>query len=268
MEDLQDLLKSEDLKELESKDISLRFRKIAETLMCNYVIKKGEKEYAIIEIEFYLYSPSHRDYITYPREIEAGRWFFHQSGVDLTFKSFNVKDIKKVENEKQRFSEATFGGILIRGLYRFSFKDEEQKEQEAKYIFGPQNCVSELWDNFDAFNYTAQEYPILALALKDEKKFQSTNPIPYKRHIKIGKDKAIEIKEKEWAERIGIPLSNQRGEEKSKENIKIETVDSAMIDTLEAKYRFFNIIDGENTWNAIKHLTKTEKNDLKKLIQG
>ena len=261
---MADLKKLLEISDINKRNALSKFTEIAETLMRNYVIKKGQKEYAIIEIEFYLYSPSHRDYITYPREIEAGRWFFHQSGVDLSFKSFNVKDIKKVENEKQRFSEATFGGILIRGIYKL---DNSIKEEE-RYIFGPQNCVNELWDNFDAFKKISNKYPFLELDSKVKNNFHTIHLIPYKRHIKLGKDKTIEIKEKEWAERIGIPLSNQRGEEKGKENIKIEKEDSAMIDTLEAKYRFFNIIDGENTWKEIKHLTKTEKDDLKKLIKG
>lgn len=273
MDRLKDLL-NEPKPDMASVEATKLFREIAETLMGNYIIKKGEKRYAIIEIEFYLYTPQHQDFITYPRKMEAGRWFFHQSGVDLTFKtegepkSGTVKDKNGNETSKWNYSSCSFGGILIRGLYRFSFKDDKQKEQDAKYIFGPQNCVIELWDNFDAFNYTSHEYPVLGLASKSEGRFHTTSLISYKRRIKIGKDKTIEIKEKEWAERIGIPLSDQRWEEKSKEKIKMGKEDSAIIDILEAKYRFFNIIDGENTWKEIKHLTNTEKKDLKKLIQG
>lgn len=233
------------LKGINTESPEKSFPDIAKNLMCNYIIKKGKKRYAIVEIEFYFYSKEHPDYITYPRKMDAGRWFFHQSGVDISFES-DIELITKNDKIIYKVNDnSIFGGILIRGIYDIKNKT---------YIFGPQNCVNELWDNFDAFNYTSQEYPVLALASKDEKKFQTPNPIPYKRHIKLGKDKTIEIKEKEWAKRIGVTLS--------------EKEDPQKVDSLEAKYRFFNIIDDENTWNAIKHLTNKEKVDLKKLIQG
>lgn len=71
------------LNEVYTADIQSKFHEIAEKLMYNYIIKKGEARYAIVEIEFYYYSPYHPDIITYPRNLSAGRWFFHQSGVDL-----------------------------------------------------------------------------------------------------------------------------------------------------------------------------------------
>ncbi len=71
------------LKKLLSKDYNdIRdydnfFAEIAQELMCNYVITTDKTLYEIIEIEFYLYTPEHRDVITYPRIIDEGRWFFH-----------------------------------------------------------------------------------------------------------------------------------------------------------------------------------------------
>ena len=68
----------------ESTDSS--FEKIAKTLFGDYHIQKDTKTYELMEIEFYLYSESHKDIITYPRENDkAGMWFFHMSGVDITF---------------------------------------------------------------------------------------------------------------------------------------------------------------------------------------
>ena len=49
----------------ESTDSS--FKEIAKTLFENYHIQKGIKTYELMEIEFYLYSESHKDIITYPR---------------------------------------------------------------------------------------------------------------------------------------------------------------------------------------------------------
>ena len=63
------------------------FKDIAGDLFRNYHIEKSGKSYSIANIEFYFCNPKHPDIITYPRSINAGRWFFHQSGIDLTFKS-------------------------------------------------------------------------------------------------------------------------------------------------------------------------------------
>lgn len=220
-------------------------------MMKNYIIKKGEKEYAIIEIEFYLYSPSHQDFITYPRDIEAGRWFFHQSGVDLTFNTIKTEEKTNEKGEKYLdFSECVFGGILIRGLYDIKKK---------VYIFGPYNCVNELWDDFNAFDESISEYPIL-------KKSETQNDgtiVKFKRHIKIDKEKQVK-KVYEWAERIGYNIDSKEHQDvinKYKEELFTQYNDNYL-------YRFFNIIDGNNTWDAIKHLTIAEKDDLKKLNQG
>ena len=243
MDDLKELLDISNLNETEIPD---RFKKIAEDLMCNHIIKKGQKEYAIIEIEFYLYSPSHRDYITYPREIEAGRLFFHQSGVDLTFKSTGVKLIEDNNKESFEISDtAIFGGILIRGLYDL---------ENSKYIFGPYKCVNLLWDDFKAFDNDKDEYPFIK---KSEKEIVG-KIVKLKRHIKIDKSKQ-EKKVYDWAERVSFSVDSEENKKiilNYKEDLFNQNNDKYL-------YRFFNIIDGENTLNAIKHLTLAEKEKLK-----
>lgn len=112
------------------------FDRIADLIMNHCVIRKDSAEYEIVEIEFYLFADSHKDLITYPRNVEAGRWFFHPSGVDITFSS----------------NDGKFGGILLRGMRRVS---------DDKLILGPLKCVDELWDNFDAFNPDVEEFPRL-----------------------------------------------------------------------------------------------------------
>lgn len=112
------------------------FDNIAKILMTQCVISKGETKYEIVEIEFYLYSKEHQDVITYPRELAAGQWYFHQSGVDLTFES----------------NTEHFGGILIRGVRNIS-TDE--------LTLGPQKCVNLLWDKADAFKVINDDYPTI-----------------------------------------------------------------------------------------------------------
>jgi len=169
------------------------FAEIAKELMCNYVIQKGDIEYQIIEIEFYLYTPNHKDIITYPRETDAGMWFFHQSGVDITFKSENIEFAdKKKKNALMQGNgdKAVFGGILIRGIKRIN---------DNEFFGGPQKCVYELWDQFDAFGSTT-DYPRLKYTKRD---FESENLWRGKRWIKI--EEADRLKRvQDWSKRAGI----------------------------------------------------------------
>lgn len=129
------------------------FKEIADLLMNKCIISKGEVKYEIVEIEFYLFTPSHKDIITYPRGTKAGQWFFHQSGVDLTFEG----------------DENHFGGILIRGI--------REVGGLRKMIFGPIRCVDELWDVFGALDREQKEYPVIeAFIFKNEKCEPSSFP--------------------------------------------------------------------------------------------
>lgn len=133
-EDFQSLLTSLDAKSTQEKIIEV-FNKIAGKLLCNYHIVKGENTYDFLEIEFYFYSPNHRDLITYPRNgRKPGMWFFHMSGVDITFGS----------NDKEGDNPLMYGGILIRSIFKTS--------GVKKYICGPMKCVDELFDYIYAFD--------------------------------------------------------------------------------------------------------------------
>lgn len=101
-----------------------KLKECASRLMGEFRILKGDAYYQIAEIEFYYYSSQHPDIITYPREGLEKKWFFHQSGVDITIKS---------DKEK-------YGGILIRSIIR---------QKDGKRICGPQKCVDELFNFID-----------------------------------------------------------------------------------------------------------------------
>lgn len=213
-----------ELKVIHTTDIQSKFRDIAEKLMYNYIIKKGKSRYAIVEIEFYYYSPYHPDIITYPRNLRRGRWFFHQSGVDLTFDSESTKLDKNgfVTNS----GEAIFGGILIRGLY-----DIDRPADRPAYTFGPLKCVNILWQDLGAFS-ELDGYPIIervpeGIILRHIQE--------YKRCINIKPDKEI-AKVKEWAKRIGKKVDEMLDTDLKNEFDKI----------INAKYRFFNLQNGED----------------------
>jgi len=164
-------------------DFQKDLQTFAESLFNNFQIKKGNKLYDFLEIEFYIYNEHHKDCITYERTCEAGYWFFHQSGVDISFKS-NLKDKKKVLEDKSKITEKEGygGGILIRSIC----------DDEGKDICGPQKCVDELFDKFNAFGDIANFPCIVERNPKIELNIQ-----PCPRYIKKG-DPTIDEKRKKW----------------------------------------------------------------------
>lgn len=94
------------------------FKEIAEDLFQKCCIKCGDKTFRFAEIEFYYYSSQNfsEDWnkITYPREKQAGEFFFHYSGVDICFQS------KFAEKDQE---SAYYGGILIRSVIEVDDKN-------------------------------------------------------------------------------------------------------------------------------------------------
>lgn len=101
----------------------------------NYAVQKGEKIFRMTDIEFYFYGPNINDeranqpgrHVTYERTTPVGCWFFHDSGVDLSFES----------NKDKGYG----GGILIREI-----KQIEPKEE--KVIRGSLNTYWKLFDEY------------------------------------------------------------------------------------------------------------------------
>jgi hypothetical protein len=116
-------------------------RTIAEKLLRDYCIQKGNLRYDILEIEFYYFDKNHPDIITYPRDAESGDWFLHLSGVDLCFKSsivrcFNEDCIEPNNNGKIDPQKSYFGGVLIRAIRR---------QNDGAMFLGPWNTCDELF---------------------------------------------------------------------------------------------------------------------------
>ena len=126
-------------------------RQLAEDLMKRFWIKKGDRHYWIKDIEFYIYCDSHRDIITYPRNCEAGSWFLHDSGVDITFQS--KTDYAKHPHSKRWKPRLTknsvFGGILIREIERV--EKLELPDGAVESFKGPWLSRNELFYSIDAF---------------------------------------------------------------------------------------------------------------------
>lgn len=153
-----------------SEDADTLFSSLAKLLLNKCVVRVGKKNYRLLEIEFYLYSSSHPDLITYPRTDEkGGSWFFHQSGVDICFKS--------PDDGSNRF-----GGILIRSMVQI---DSDMKCNSApKPIHGPMKCMDTLFKSFGALDCNRHENQIpyidLCSSLKEEKVMKTQRYIPIK----------------------------------------------------------------------------------------
>lgn len=153
MQDLRLKLTKDSLKEkIIRSGYQKAFDEIAEILLKQVAICKGEKIFYIKDIEFYLYENNHRDIITYPRICKAGQWFFHPSGIDISFES----SVEVNSNDYELFQpilneDAFFGGMLIRAIY----PADKAPSDACKYnLDGPHKVEWALFDCFDAFNET------------------------------------------------------------------------------------------------------------------
>lgn len=189
--DLRNLLQQKWL--LDGNCIEKKFQHLASILLHDVAILKGNKKYRLTDIEFYFYCPTHQDIITYPRNSKAGEWFFHSSGVDLSFES-NVPMREKASTGKLMpclTSDSAFGGILIRGIKHIDcFSDH----QEEKYkLNGPMKVCEELFDKFDAFG-NPDDFPRIILEKhNDTSHIKSCHRVNLKPASKTFKEKVSSI---------------------------------------------------------------------------
>ena len=177
---LKELLTKESLLENGVNGLEEKFDEIAKILLTKTKIVKGTREYYITDIEFYLYCDGHEDIITYPRNCEAGDWFFHDSGVDISFGSNLSFEDDKAILENNSF----FGGILLRGIKPVGGYSSSKNLTDA-----PKNIVDELFDKFSAFEESEHflvNFPLLKEELGHDLKDQKLNDIAtrtYRHHI-------------------------------------------------------------------------------------
>ncbi len=156
-------------------DPVVEFESFAKGLMRNFQIKKGDKLYWITDIEFYIYSDEHKDIITYPRNSPAGVWFFHRSGVDITFKSEVDSHARPLVRKPELTSASVFGGILLRGIV--------MDGNPSINADGPYKVCDELFDQFNAYE-TPKNFPSIVMA-------NSPRSVEVKRTVRVGlKEKA------------------------------------------------------------------------------
>ncbi len=211
-----------------------KLEECAKKLMGKYCIKKPDFFYQIAEIEFYFYSPNHRDIITYPRRCFEKLWFFHQSGVDLTIES------------SYEGMDPCFGGILIRSVIKYNKAGEK-----LETICGPQKCVNELFDVLNALDNSNELTPLLVkhdfgdVEVAKTQRYISFN-VPTIKESRDEKEFQHEIRELAKRKRDYILSENQKRESNADSAnggwlIASEEQNSfdSFCDYLQAKYRYY-----------------------------
>lgn len=148
------------------------FARIANELMNNWILAVNETFYRITEIEFYCKSILEDGPIKDPythghtEQMKSGTWYFHGSGIDLTFGSIDY-----------------YGGILIRAIQRLG--------AEPNYINGPLNSITEILSNLDSFY--AKNFRVGLMSIKEFPE-DFINPLKTIKAPRVGLNHKIDVK--------------------------------------------------------------------------
>lgn len=208
---------------LDGADLESKFEELADILLNEVIIEKGEYQYWITDIEFYLYSSTHKDIITYPRNCKAGQWFFHPSGVDISFESNVGTEVKEKTRKRMPHltNDSAFGGILIKAIAPAWVEDSE--DGAVRDLNGPQKACYELFDMFDAFG-NVDNFPKLTIS-PNKRNNEVKQAI---RHNLLPKGKTVEDRVK------SILNNNYHGTDVEKDELI-----KGFQNYYEAKYRFY-----------------------------
>ncbi|TSA37659.1 MAG: hypothetical protein D4R64_05555 [Porphyromonadaceae bacterium] len=114
-----------------------KMESLADELMNNRILKAGNKQYRLTEIEFYLF---HRELFPDPtthcdkRQLTSDHWYFHRFPGSEILRPLNRIGMDLTCGNQ---AEKIYGGILIRAIQDIDGKEE--------YIYGPSVLVNKLW---------------------------------------------------------------------------------------------------------------------------
>ena len=129
------------------------FHRIANDLLNYWVLKVEDSLYRITEIEFYYNCGKlHNDTYIHGHELQKqkGKWYFHGSGIDLTFGN-----------------DDAFGGILIRAICKIN-------DEGKRYCYGPLNCILEIFGNLSSIYKSEMSFCLIPA---QEEQFKIEKPI-------------------------------------------------------------------------------------------
>lgn len=162
------------------------FNSIAKELMNNWSLSVGKSKYRLTEIEFYYNDKKHDDRYAHnhDQQLTRGQWYFHGSGVDITFGDE---------------SSNAYGGILIRGI---------QNDNTKVYIDGSLKVVTEIFKEFGSISSLSTDFGLVKAKHDSEvpvrcarvglnpSKDEIHNAKPYRFIIKINPDHKFKEKTK------------------------------------------------------------------------
>ena len=111
------------------------FKRIAKSLFNDYKINVNDHWYRLLEIEFYYNNNSNfKDPYIHFNDLqkEQGCWYFHRSGIDITFGNMDI-----------------YGGILIRRIAKVSKEAGAEKSFIEFEVDGPIKVKQELTKHFN-----------------------------------------------------------------------------------------------------------------------
>jgi hypothetical protein len=172
-EDLYQAMRLDGIDSIES--LENKFAEIADALLNDFAINRGEETYRFVEIEFYHnITDDDGKKITYKRGLaNSCDFFFHPSGVDLCFES----------------NGESYGGILIRSI--------QSTNGKGTFINGPGRVADTLFDKFSAIHIPSDFPQLIPFSSKDGKHII---PEASRRWIKTSDKKyRYSWPEREWA---------------------------------------------------------------------
>ena len=102
---------------IKKKKHNYKFKELADLVLNHTVLKVATKYFRIVEIEFYLRSPNHKDPYTYERldQTGYGQWYFHKVG--KTSDTYREDTRKGLDLYLADTKSNIYFGILIRSIY-------------------------------------------------------------------------------------------------------------------------------------------------------
>ena len=125
-----------DITTYDTTDYDTIFYQFSDYILNNTKLTINNKDYNIIEIEYYLRCPDHKDDYTHMTkdQLQNMKWYFHKYH-NGTYKSGTYKGLDMTFGNKKD----QYGGILIRSIY----------SKDSGLICGPCNCVNYILNQFD-----------------------------------------------------------------------------------------------------------------------
>jgi hypothetical protein len=128
--------------DLSHKEYYDKFSDTASFLLCGCLLRLSDQLFRLLEIEFYLFSPSHEDPFCHANRDQrsVAKWYFHRAGPGPNA-GYRGGSRKGVDLTFGQPDGSAAGGILLRSMCQV---DEKGEDVPDRVISGPSKLVDEL----------------------------------------------------------------------------------------------------------------------------